>query len=101
MIERINCCPACGHPLPEKRDFKLTHSQDIIYAAVKRSGTRGVSREHLEALLYDEDEPIRERSTVSSLICQMNHRLKVYGLRVAASRGRDPDNRYRLHVALS
>ncbi len=102
MLAKIRVCLACGHPLPEKHDFKLSHSQDIIYAAAKRSGTRGVSRQHLEHLLYDEDEPPRERSTVPTLVCQLNRRLKPYGLRITGSRGRDPDNRYRLHyVALS
>jgi hypothetical protein len=87
----MTTCPHCGHPINVPRLLGLTPSEDIVYAALRRAGQRGVHIEALASLLESADFTTGPKW----FVCSLRKKLKPHGLSIANAYG----GRYFLRVS--
>ena len=95
-------CPMCGHPIPLTTEIKhdtesriviaggkavqLSKSQNAIFEMLSTSIRRTVNYDALITALYNLDEPVEPRESLTTIIHNLRHRLKGSGLTVVNHR---------------
>lgn len=90
-------CPCCGgpidKPLGDRGHPLLGPNQQALFNAV-RDAVDGIDRESLYARVYPNGSEARCLQLISTMVWQINQKLKPMGLRIRGSGG--PGSMYRL-----
>lgn len=87
MTEPKYSCPTCGHPIRPTDPFScLSPTQRALFDAIDNAGQRGLDSEAIRERLFGYTKSGASNGLISTHIANINARIRMFGLRITATR---------------